>query len=89
MPLFTFECKKCNKKFEVLLKTSDVKNPKCMECKSNKNVIRYVGNSSFILKGTGWYRDGYSSKPPDTSTQPKSEVHNGTVRIPIMKDNKE
>jgi len=35
-------------------------NPKCMDCASDTK--KSVSRGSFILKGAGWYRDGYGLK---------------------------
>ena len=58
MPVYEFECK-CGNKFEEIVKMN-IKELKCPECgKIGKKII---SNSTFILKGSGWYTDGYSYK---------------------------
>jgi putative FmdB family regulatory protein len=41
MPLFEFMCKKCNKKFEILV--FDKEKVECPECKNNKVVKQFSG----------------------------------------------
>lgn len=55
--IYEYECPKCGE-FEVEQKISDKKLKKCPTCKSKvKRLISKGG--SFILRGTGWFRDGY------------------------------
>lgn len=61
MPVYEYECLFCkeNEKeilLEIKQKVSDPP-PVCKECK-NTMTKRIVG-SSFQLKGSGWYKDGY------------------------------
>lgn len=66
MPLYVFKCTSCGKEQEVMQKY-DAPPPVCDndECLSKQGVtsamIRQLGNTSFQLKGGGWYKDGYSS----------------------------
>ncbi len=62
MPLYDFKCKECGTVSEVYMSRSDSKcSLKCRNCDS-KDLVRLVCKSSFILKGGGWYKDGYSKK---------------------------
>lgn len=56
MPYYEYYCKNCDLRFEVLLKKS-AKCKKCLLCK--KPARKQVSQSSFSLKGGGWYVDGY------------------------------
>lgn len=82
MPLFTYECKDCSFIFEELIRNNEEKVIQCLECKS-LNVVQYIGKSSFILKGGGWAKDGYS-KPPENA-----RIDDGprtAIRTPIISD---
>jgi putative FmdB family regulatory protein len=59
MPVYEYECKQCNKIFEVQQKISDEPMHNCPECQAP--VKKLLSLSSFQLKGGGWYADGYSS----------------------------
>ena len=59
MPVYEYECKECQKVFEVQQKMSDEPLKNCPECQAP--VKKLVSMSSFQLKGGGWYADGYSS----------------------------
>ena len=57
MPLYDFQCNECKHLFVVLQKYVDP-NPICEKCEEPTTKI--ISETSFILKGDGWYRDGYS-----------------------------
>lgn len=59
MPVYEYECKECEKVFEVSQKIADEPLSKCPECQAP--VKKLMSMSSFQLKGGGWYADGYSS----------------------------
>lgn len=59
MPVYEYECKECNKVFEVQQKIMDKPLTQCPDCSGK--VTKLMSMSSFQLKGGGWYADGYSS----------------------------
>ena len=59
MPIYEFLCKKCDTIEEFIQGVNDP-NPKCDKCKSKME--KQMSRTSFILKGGGWYNDGYASK---------------------------
>lgn len=61
MPLYEYHCLGCDKVFEILQKFSDPIKKKCEEC--GGKLEKLVSSSSFHLKGTGWYKTDYASKP--------------------------
>ena len=60
MPLYEYECSKCGKIEEVLQSFSDKPLKKCRHCKGKLNKL--ISQSSFHLKGTGWYVTDYAGK---------------------------
>jgi putative FmdB family regulatory protein len=58
MPVYEYECSSCDKVFEVQQRMSDTPLKKCPDCAGE--VRKLVSVSSFQLKGSGWYSDGYS-----------------------------
>jgi len=58
MPIYEYECTACEKVFEVQQRMSDEPVRTCPECEGE--VKKLVSASSFMLKGSGWYADGYS-----------------------------
>ena len=60
MPFYEYECVKCNHHAEVLQKISDPPITKCEIC--NGKMKKLISQSTFHLKGSGWYVTDYSSK---------------------------
>lgn len=60
MPIYEYKCKKCGKEFEVIQKFSDKPVAECIECKGP--VEKLISQSSFHLKGDGWYATDYAKK---------------------------
>ena len=65
MPVYEYECKTCQKIFEVQQKMSDGPLETCPDC--GAEVKKIMSMNSFQLKGSGWYADGYSSSSGSTS----------------------
>ena len=65
MPIYEYDCEKCGR-FEVLQKMSDPALEKCEAC--GKPVQKLVSQSSFALKGGGWYKDLYASAKPESKS---------------------
>lgn len=59
MPVYEYECQECDKVFEVQQRISDDPLSSCPECQGQ--VKKLMSMSSFQLKGSGWYADGYAS----------------------------
>ena len=62
MPIYEYECEKCNTTFEAMQSVSakPLKNCTTLGCKGK--VHRLVSASGFILKGSGWYTSDYPSE---------------------------
>ena len=79
MPLYEYKCAACAHEFEEVQKFSDKPIKKCPVCGKLK-VAKKVSRAGFQLKGSGWYKDGYSKpdtsggdKKPATATPEKSD----------------
>ena len=59
MPIHEYECDKCGHAFEREQRMTDPPVKTCPKCKGRK-VTKLISQSSFVLKGGGWYADGYS-----------------------------
>ena len=57
MPIYEYHCEKCGHDFEVLQQHFDVDEVPCEQCGSTAK--RMISNTSFVLKGTGWYVTDY------------------------------
>lgn len=66
MPLYEYQCSKCQKVHEVMQKFSDAPLEKCPECQAP--VTKLMSLSSFALKGSGWYTTDYKRAQKSTSS---------------------
>ncbi|AEH23553.1 regulatory protein, FmdB family [Thermodesulfobacterium geofontis OPF15] len=69
MPIYEYECKSCGKHFEVWQKITDEPLKVCKEC--GGELIKLISESSFILKGTGWYVTDYARKEKEKKRKRK------------------
>jgi putative FmdB family regulatory protein len=82
MPIYEYQCQKCGT-FEATQRITEKALTKCPTCKGK--VKKLISNTSFQLKGTGWYITDYarkgqngdskneSSDSPKPSSESKSE----------------
>ncbi len=61
MPTYTYRCDGCNHEFEEKQKITDDALEECPECQEPK-LKRLITNTSFILKGDGWYETDFKNK---------------------------
>ncbi|MDQ7786315.1 MAG: zinc ribbon domain-containing protein [Thermodesulfovibrionales bacterium] len=59
MPIYEYECINCGKHYEVMQKFSDEPLTLCTICKGPLHKL--ISQTSFVLKGTGWYVTDYAS----------------------------
>lgn len=60
MPTYTYECQTCKQEFEAEQKISEPPLDKCQTPRCSGTPKRTIPSStSFVLKGKGWFRDGY------------------------------
>ncbi len=67
MPIYEYVCQKCGHHLEVMQKMSDKPLSKCPECKGKLEKI--FSQTSFQLKGSGWYVTDYSGKGKSEKTE--------------------
>jgi putative FmdB family regulatory protein len=79
MPIYEYQCQTCGT-FETTQKITDKPLGKCPTCKGK--IKKLISNTSFQLKGTGWYVTDYARKgqngdakdaKSDTSSKPTSD----------------
>jgi len=60
MPTYDYQCGKCGFEFEREQRITEDPIKTCPKCKS-RQAKRLLSAPNFILKGGGWYADGYGS----------------------------
>lgn len=60
MPTYDYQCQKCGFEFEREQRITEDPIKACPKCKS-RQAKRLLSAPNFILKGGGWYADGYGS----------------------------
>lgn len=58
MPIFDYQCRECDFVEEVIQKHIDAQERKCPRC--GGEMTKLIGPSSFVLKGSGWYKTDYA-----------------------------
>lgn len=74
MPIYEYKCLSCGKRLELMQKFSDSPLSKCPDC--GGTMKKLVSNTSFVLKGTGWYKTDYAPKKGGSPLQ--TEKDNGS-----------
>lgn len=69
MPTYEYACEACGNEWEAEQRITENALKDCPKCGEPK-ARRLISGSRFLLKGGGWYADGYgsSSKPSETKT---------------------
>lgn len=75
MPIYEYQCAKCGT-FEVTQRITEKALGKCPTCKGK--VKKLISNTSFQLKGTGWYITDYARKGNGGESKSESSSKNGT-----------
>ncbi len=73
MPIYEYECRSCGKNHEIMQRYTDAPLTKCPSC--GGSLRKLISNTSFVLKGTGWYKTDYASS--GSGRAGKSEKGNG------------
>ncbi len=72
MPVYEYECGKCGRVIEAYQNFSDLPLRKCEHCSGK--LQKLISQSTFHLKGTGWYVTDYAGKsgcPSSPEEKPK------------------
>ena len=72
MPIYEYQCCKCGEIFEAFQKISDDPLTECKFCQGK--VEKLISQSSFQLKGSGWYLTDYAHKTSGSSTTDKPKA---------------
>ncbi len=71
MPIYEYKCKACDREFEYQQRMSDPDKTECEACGASA-LERLISRTAFQLKGSGWYKDLYSSSKPESKPSPDS-----------------
>jgi putative FmdB family regulatory protein len=76
MPIYEYRCHRCGD-FEVMQRITEQPLARCPTC--NGEVKRLISNTSFQLKGSGWYITDYArkQKPAKEGEKAPAEAKNG------------
>jgi len=96
MPIYEYECRQCQRTFEVLQKFSEPPLKGCILCDGGP-VKKLISASAFVLKGTGFYMNDYpsegrkkgleseksgnSEKKSDSQSEPKSDSAKASAAV--------
>lgn len=75
MPVYEYKCDDCGKEFEIKQGMEDAPLTRCKDCSGP--VHRLISFTSFSLKGSGWYSDGYGAGA--------AKKKNGKTSVPEVK----
>jgi putative FmdB family regulatory protein len=79
VPIYEYQCSKCGEVFEAFQKINDKPLKQCKFCQGK--VERLISQTSFRLKGSGWYLTDYARK-----SQPAASSESGSK--PTAKESK-
>jgi putative FmdB family regulatory protein len=71
MPIYEYVCEKCNSHLEIIQKITEGPLTTCPDCKGQ--LKKMISNTSFVLKGTGWYVTDYASKKDSSARTSPSQ----------------
>jgi putative FmdB family regulatory protein len=71
---YEYVCTACGHEWEAEQPISADPLKKCPSCKRNKAKRQVSGGAGFILKGGGWYADGYGSNKSAGSSESKPKA---------------
>ncbi len=61
MPIYEYQCRACGHRFEELQKLTDAPLVACPKCQA-ASLTKLVSDSSFRLKGKGWYETDFKNE---------------------------
>ena len=67
MPIYEYLCSACESEFEKEQRITDESISECPKCGSSE-VKRLISQTSFQLKGSGWYKTDYASGASNPSS---------------------
>ena len=68
MPIYEYRCGACGDEFEIIQKISEGPLKRCGKC--GGSLEKLLSRTAFLLKGGGWYADGYGGAGPKKGAAP-------------------
>ncbi len=87
MPIYEYECSKCKQVHEVIQKFSEEPLKNCPLC--GGQLKKLVSQSSFILKGSGWYVTDYVRKNTSNNGSKGKDSENKSIERTKKESKKE
>lgn len=72
MPIYEYQCDNCHRQFEIIQRMTEPLLSTCEKC--GGHVRRLISQTSFVLKGSGWYVTDY---PSESRKKAMSQEKNG------------
>lgn len=85
MPIYEYECIKCGTGQEVMQKIADLPLTMCPLC--GGEMKKLMSNTSFVLKGEGWYVTDYASGDRKTGRDAEKGADGGLNKKPADQKN--
>lgn len=78
MPVYEYRCNACHREFEYQQRMTEDDKVTCETC--GKDALeRLISRTAFQFKGSGWYKDLYSSAKPDSGGDKKEAAPAATT----------
>lgn len=90
MPIYEYKCEQCGREHEVMQKMTEKPLTICQSC--GGRLKKLISNTSFVLKGSGWYVTDYADKNRKSSANEvadKKEKADSTVQKDTKKEKTE
>jgi putative FmdB family regulatory protein len=72
MPIYEYVCERCSHHLEIMQKMSDKPLSKCPQCRGK--LEKLFSQTSFQLKGSGWYVTDYTSRSKAKTSEPAEKT---------------
>jgi len=77
MPIYEYKCPSCRKVFEEWVREHDTAPQPCPDCGTISPHI--VSNTTFVLKGGGWYATEYGNRKHESESSAPSDAAGTSV----------
>lgn len=77
---YEYLCQACGHEWEAEQAISEAPLKRCPACSKHKAKRQVSGGGGFILKGGGWYADGYGNKQPAGKSNKKDQSPEGETK---------